>query len=361
MQIPLITSLIRYYKVIYGYTGKKLYILILLFLFSGLSESMGISMLLPVLNIDKAVSDQDQYTKTIYHFLESLGINISLFPLLILLLIVFLFKGAFIFLQLNFASYIKFNLNKNIRMDFCNKYKNMKYSYYTNTNIGYLNNIITTEVSRGVGAVDRYTVVIGSLIFILIYISFAIIINYKMALMVIFLSLILFALMRGLSRLSRKLSLLVSGTNAQIQSLLIQTIYNFKYLKATDGFTHIFKQLFRIIKNNYIYQFKTKVLASIPSSIIDPITVFFISGIVLYCVEFQGKSIAEIFVLVIFFYKAFKNIFCFQSNWQKFSASLGGLEVMSTANRVLNNNVEKTGNRQVDAFNKAIELRNVNF
>jgi len=361
MQIPLITSLIHYCKVIYGYTGKKLYILILLFLFSGLFEGVGISMLLPVLNINKAVSDQDQYTKTIYHFLESLGFNISLFPLLILLLTAFLFKGAFVFFQLNFASYIKFNLIKNIRMDFCNKYKNMKYSYYTNTNVGYLNNIITTEISRGVGAVNSYTTVIGRLIFILIYISFAIIISYKMAFVVLFLSLILFALMRGLSRLSRKLSLLVSETNAQIQSLLIQTIYSFKYLKATDSFIHIFKQLFRIIKNNYTYQFKTKVLASIPSSIIEPITVFFISGIVLYCVEFQGKSIAEIFVLVIFFYKAFNYIFRFQSDWQNFNAGLGGLEVISTANRALNNNVEKTGNRQVDAINKVIELRNVNF
>ena len=95
-------------------------------------------MLLPVLNIDKAVSDQDQYTKTIYIFLESIGINISLFPLITLLLIAFLLKGAFVFLQKTFASYIRFNLIKDIRIDFCNKYKGMKYSYYTNTRVGFM-------------------------------------------------------------------------------------------------------------------------------------------------------------------------------------------------------------------------------
>ena len=78
MQIPLITSLVHYFKVVYSYTGKKLYILILLFLFGGISESIGISMLLPILNIDKDVSDQGQYTKTIYNFLESIGINAPL-------------------------------------------------------------------------------------------------------------------------------------------------------------------------------------------------------------------------------------------------------------------------------------------
>ncbi|MBO05974.1 MAG: hypothetical protein CMI58_02915, partial [Parcubacteria group bacterium] len=318
-------------------------------------------MLLPVLNVDKAASDQGQYTKTIYNFLESIGINVSLFSLIILLLIAFLFKGAFVFLQKTLASYIRFSLIKDIRIDFCNKYKGMKYSYYTNTSIGYLNNIITTEIGRGVGALNRYTVVIGSLIFILIYITFAVIINYKMTFMVLFLSLLLFTLMRSLSRLSKKISLLVSETNAQVQSLLIQTIYNYKYIKATDSFTHIFKQLFAKINKNYIYQFKSVVLTSIPSSIIEPISVLFISGLVLYYVGFQGKTIAEIFVLVIFFYKAFSYIFRFQSDWQKFNASLGGLEVMSKASRILNNNVEKVGKRQIIAFNKAIELRNVNF
>jgi len=361
MQIPLISSLIHYFKVVYGYTGRKLYILLLLFLFGGLSESIGVSMLLPVLNIDKAVSDQDQYTKTIYCFLESLGINISLFSLIILLLIAFLFKGAFVFLQKTFASYIRFNLIKDIRIDFCNKYKGMKYSYYTNTSIGYLNNIITTEVNRGVAALNRYTVVIGSLIFILIYISFAIIINYKMTFVVLCLSLLLFTLMRGLSRSSKKMSLLLSETNAQLQSLLIQTIYNFKYLKATNSFTHIFRHLNDKIKKNYIYQFKLEVLVTIPSSIIEPVSVLFLSGLVLYYVEFMGIPITEILVLMIFFYKAFNYVFRFQSDWQKFNAGLGGLEVIRKAGRDLDKNIERSGTRIVANINSGVELKDVNY
>jgi subfamily B ATP-binding cassette protein MsbA len=237
----------------------------------------------------------------------------------------------------------------------------MKYSYYTNTSIGYLNNIITTEIERGVFALNKYTILIGDLIFILIFIAFAVTINYKMTLVVLFLSLLLFILMRGLSRLSRKMSMLVSETNAQIQTLLIQTIYNYKYIKATDSFTHIFKRLFGIINKNYSYKFKSNVLTFIPSSLVEPVSIFIISGLVIYYVEFKGKSIAEIFVFVIFFYKTFGYIIRFQSDWQKFNVGLGGLEVMCKANRVLNNNVENVGNRQINVFNKAIELKNVNF
>jgi hypothetical protein len=123
MQIPLITSLIHYFKVVYSYTGRKLYILLLLFLLGGLTECIGVSLLLPVLNIEKAVSDQGQYTKTIYNLLEAIGINVTLLSLVILLLIAFLFKGAFAFLQKTLSSYIRCNLAKDIRIDFCNKYK----------------------------------------------------------------------------------------------------------------------------------------------------------------------------------------------------------------------------------------------
>jgi subfamily B ATP-binding cassette protein MsbA len=157
------------------------------------------------------------------------------------------------------------------------------------------------------------------------------------------------------------ISLLVSETNAQIQSLLIQAIYNFKYLKATNSFTPIFKHLHDKIKKNYIYQFKLNVLAAIPSSIIEPISVLFLSGLVLYYVGFMGKSIAEILVLMVFFYKAFTYIFRFQINWQKFNAGLGGLEVIRKAGRVLGKNIEESGTRIVTNINSGVELKDVNY
>jgi len=361
MKIPLISSIIHYYFVVYSYAGKKLYILLLLFLFGGVSESIGISILLPVLNYDKSEGDQGQYAKLIYNFLESVGISVSIFSLIMILFIAFLFKGIFVFLQKTLASYINCNLIKDMRIDFCDKYKNMQYRYYTNTGIGYLNNIVTTEIVRAVAGINRYTVVIGNLIFILIYISFAVIINYKMTLIVLFLSLLLFTLMRGLSRSSKKKSLLLSETNAQTQSLLIQTIYNFKYIKATNSFTHIFKHLHDKIKKNYIYQFRLEVLLHIPFSIIEPIAVLILSGLVLYYVGFMGKTIAEILVLMIFFYKAFNYVFRFQVDWQTFNAGLGGIEVIRKAGRDLDKNIERSGTRIVANINSGVELKDVNY
>ena len=66
------------------------------------------------------------------------------------------------------------------------------------------------------GCYTDYTVVIRNLIFILIYIAFAVTINYKMGFVVLLLSLLMLLLMRDLSRFLRKISLLESETNAHV-------------------------------------------------------------------------------------------------------------------------------------------------
>jgi subfamily B ATP-binding cassette protein MsbA len=83
--------------------------------------------------------------------------------------------------------------------------------------------------------------------------------------------------------------------------------------------------------------------------------------LVLYYVEFQGKSMAEIFVLVIFFYKAFNYVFRFQSDWQKFNASLGGLEVIKKTARALDKNIEMSGTKIVANIDRGVELKDVNY
>jgi len=361
MKLPLITSLIHYYKVFYGYVGNKLFVLMFLILLGVLLEGIGISMLLPVLNIDRPESSQDQYTKIVYQFLESIGIGVSIFSLIILLFIAFSLKGILLFLQKTLSTYIRLNLIRTMRIEFCNKYKDMEYCYYANTSIGYLNNIITTEIERGIASLNRYLQLINGITMIIVYVSFASIVNYRMTILVLVLSIFMFVMLRRLSWISRKLSLLVSETNAHIQSLLIQTIYNFKYLKATDSFTHIHKHLFKNIDNNFMYKFRGGVLSAFSSSIVEPLAVLLMSGLILYSVGYQGKSIAGIFVLLLFFYKAFVNVFSFQSQWQGFNATLGGLETIRKADIILDKNVEVSGVKHIECLNKAIELRNVNY
>jgi len=361
MQIPVISPLIHYFKVFYGYAGKKLFVLCFIILLGGISEGFGISMLLPILDYEQPESSQNTYTTTLYQFLERIGIGVSLFSLLALLIIAFSFKGIFTFAQTTLSLYITTNLTKTLKVEFCHKYEEMKYSYYTNTSIGYLNNIITTETERAVSGLSKYIDVIINIIFVFIYVLSAFVINWKMTVLVLVICLFMFAVLRKLSRMGRRLSVLVSETNSQIQSLLIQTISNFKYLKASNSFGHLFKQLHKRIDENLNYQFKNGVLKAIPTSLLEPVTVLFLSGLILYHVGYNNKTIAEIFVLLIFFYKAFSRIFSFQIVWQKFNSNIGGVEVVKKAAKDLGFNKELVGTVKLKQFEEKIELKDINF
>jgi len=361
MQIPFISPLLHYFKVFHGYAGKKLYFLCIIIFFGGISEGLGISMLFPILSFESKTETINAYTRTVYGFLESVGIGVSLFSLLTLLFAAFFLKGIFYFSQTSLTSYICTNLVKNIRIEFSKKYAAMNYSYYTNTNIGYLNNIVTVEIDRAVSGLQVFINIIVVIVFIIVYVSLAFIINWKITFLALGVSLAMFIALRKLTGIIRRMSVLVTDTNARIQSLLIQLIYNFKYLKATDSFTYLVKTLENNINENRHYKFRSTVLRSIPMSILEPVTILCLSGIILYHVSYLRQPLAELMILLVFFYRTFTRVFGLQAIWQKFNMHFGSIEIVKKATNDLHIHREDSDSCRLNHFEKEICLRGVNF
>ena len=361
MYMPFVSSLIYHFKVFYCYTGKKLYFLCIVVFFGGISEGLGISMLFPILNYESKTKTINAYSQIVYSFLNSVGIGVSLFSLLTLLFAAFFLKGIFYFSQASLTSYICTDIAKNIRIGFCKKYAAMNYSYYTNTNIGYLNNIVTVEIDRAVSGLQVYISIIVALVFVIVYVSSAFIINWKITFLVLVLSLTMFFVLRKLSGILRRMSVLVTDTNARIQSLLIQFIYNFKYLKATDNFTYLVKTLEKKINENRNYYFKSGVFQAIPKSIVEPVTILCLSGIVLYHVGYLKQPMAEMMILLVFFYRTFARVFSIQDVWQKFNMYFGSIEVIKKTTDDLYIHNETSGSCRLNNFEKEICLRDANF
>jgi len=361
MKLPVITSLIHYSKVFYGYAGKKLFVLVSVISLSSIFDGLGISILIPIFDIANQESSQNVFTQNVYMFLELIGLEVSIPSLLLLLVAIFSLKGFFLFSQDFITALITTNLNKSLRIEFCKKYADLNYEFFTNTNVGYLNNIITTEINRAIQALRNYIHIVILIAFIMVFVGASLIINWKITLLTVAISSIIFLMLRSLSRKSNRLSILESKTNAQIQSLLLQCLYNFKYLKATDRFNSLFRPLFRIIDKNRYCTFKRFVYLAVPNAIREPLAAYLLSGLILYYVFFMGKVMGEVFVVLIFFYRTFTNIMKFPSIWQKFNGSVGGINVVKEASENIHNNMEHLGSIKIKSFRKNIEFKNVAF
>ena len=361
MKIPIINNLFRYFLVFYGYAGKKLGFLCFLVFLGGLCDSFGLSMLLPLLNVGKPDASLDSYTRFIHQVLLSMGLPVSLYTILMFMIAAFSLKGAFIFIQNVVYASITTNLAKELRLNMVRNYADMKYQYYIDTNIGYLNNIVTKEIDRAVGGFNKYVTVLVNIVYIVLYLCVAFAFNWMITLMVVVLCPGLFILFRRFSLTIRKLSLGVSEMNASIQAILIQVIYNFKYLKATTSFAQLGRKLGKQITKLRNLTFRIEIINAAPQALLEPLTVLLLSGVIIAQVVLLGNNIAGSIVLLVFFYKTFSRVFGFQQVWQHFCAFVGGVEVVEKASCELEANKEPCTGQKLDGFKHKIVLRNVNF
>jgi len=360
-RFPLIGTLIHYFRTFYGYYGNKLLILCLIIFIGSSLEGFGLSLLFPILSYDQPAAMNNAYIRVIYQFYDWMGVEVSLFSLLALAFFVFVCKGLLMFWQGAMRTRISTDMVKNLSLQFCQKYADMKYPYYIDKEIGFLNNLITTELEASVAGFGKFTEVIVTGVSIIIYLTAAFLINWKVTLLVIGICGIFYVLLRGIWHTAGRLSIEVSEKNAQIQSLLIQMIYNFKYMKATNSFAALYKQLLKRFEDRRKSQFKNIVLGFIPSSMLEPVAIFFLSGLILYYVVYRGIPMSEIIILLMFFYRSFSRLFGFQVAWHKFCSCIGGVKVLEKMTVELEQNKEATGGNLPKDFHHDLALRNVSF
>jgi ABC-type multidrug transport system fused ATPase/permease subunit len=360
-RIPLVSTLVRYYGVFSRYVGRRLLWLCLIILAGGLTEGFGFTLVIPLLGATQGEMPDNAYVRFIRGLLELFGLPCSLGPLLVLVVVTFCLKGVFVFAQAAFKAMLQTGMERDLRTMFCEKYAAMRYRYYVDSSVGYLNNIVTTEIARALSGLNNYINLLVNLFYIIIYVGLALTINANLTLLVLALCLVAAVMLKRVNRTLAATSLLVSKTNSEVQSLLIQFIYNFKYLKATMGFPALLGHLGGKIEENRRYSLKNAVLPECTAAAVEPLAVVSLAGLLWYYVGVEKKGIAEILVVMLFFYRAFMRIFESQNVWQRFSAYIGGITVVDEAAKALDANAEPRDGVRLAGFDKEIRLAKVTF
>jgi len=146
-----------------------------------------------------------------------------------------------------------------------------------------------------------------------------------------------------------------------VQSLLIQSIANFKYLKATNSFSPLHKKLFYKISKNQKYELSNGIMNAILRSIIEPVAILFLALIIIYNVNYLNKNLSTVLVLVLFYYRSFTRILLIQSQWQTFMTSVGSVDVVEKCTLELIKNHENNGNINIPKLESEIEFKNVKY
>lgn len=359
--MPIVSEFLRYLKMFRPYAGRRIEALFGLALCGVFLESLGLGLVIPILNHEVLLAESSGVTgRSIRQVLAFLGLPLNLNSLLGILIILFLFKGAFMFCQSWLNASVQTRLEKDLRDLFLQKYANMTYSYYTGVSVGKLNNIITTEIERVLSALNNLIRVGVNTCNISVYVGAAFVLNAPLTGGVLVLGILLYLSLRQFTGKLQTISLKISETNADMQALIIQKIYHFKYLKATGGFRELLPRIFAKTDESRSYKMRALFMSEMVSLLVEPLAVIFLAMLVWYYVILRGQPIGTVLVLLLFFYRSFVRIFTFQDAWQRFHAYSGGLLTVDKVGRELDANREIVQGKQV-AFNAVLELCGVDF
>ncbi|MCK4304492.1 MAG: ABC transporter ATP-binding protein [Candidatus Eisenbacteria sp.] len=362
MQIPFLSPVIHYFRVFHRYAGYRLHVFVLVSLVAGLLAGLGITMMIPLLSYDSADrGETDPFSQVVYGILEASGLGVSLFSILVLIVLIFLVKGGLSFLQIYIRTRISTGLEEQLRINLAQQYQGMSYHHFCNTNVGYLNNLITSETVRAVSCFVNYCNIIVGIIYVIVFLCYSVAINWQVTAFAIVAGLGFSGAMRKLGHMVKRLSTEMTRTNAQVQQFLLQMIANFKYLKATSRFPGVMHHLTREIRLNRQFSMRGQVLSTIPAQLVEPVAVIMMALLVLYLVGFKGDTLISNMVTILICDRTMKYAFKLQADRQRFANAFGGLAALEKAEATLAAHREIDAGKDMDAFAESIELRGVGF
>ncbi len=293
--------------------------------------------------------------------IESIGIPMTITTVLSIMIFFFVLKGIVYYANSIYKVIIQQLFVKKIRIELLRNLSLMSFKRFTVSDVGRIQNTMSVEVSRLSGAFRSYFSAIQSLIMLIVYMTFAFVLDSKFALMVSCGGVLTHFLYKLVNRYTVVASRKLTSFGNIYQGQLIQLVGFFKYLKATGKVQVYSKQLEKSIVDIEDSNRRLGFWASITEAVREPMLVIIISIVILIQVHYFGGNLGAMLISLLFFYRALTYLVGMQQNWNAFLAAYGSLENLKDFQKILKNNREQDGSIEMKKFNHKIELNGVNF
>lgn len=350
----------------YRYLRYRIFISIALSIVVGFLDGLGLSMFLPLFQVldPEAPKSHDKVSGPVAflpQFLERFSIDFNIYTVLVILCLFFCLKGVAQYIRSSYQVVLQQGFIKQIRLTLITALNRIGYKYFVGSDVGRIQNTLSAEVDKVARAYQTYFTALQFSVFVFVYMGFAFAVDFKFALVVSVGGILTNFLYKVLYEKTKGASRELTVSNHVFQSLIIQRVANFKYLKATGSDVRFSKKLVdtttEIEKDNR----KIGILASILTSTREPLLILVVVLVILIQVAVLGGGLSTIIVSLLFFYKALNALMFVQTQTNLFMAVSGSLNNMSEFTEELISNEEKDGSQLVSEFKAGITFKNVSF
>lgn len=343
----------------------KIFVFVGLSIFVGVLDGFGLAMFLPLLQLvsgeETANPDGLGNLKFLVEGMESVGLNLTLGIILLVMIGFFLLKGFVSFFVGWYQVIIQQEFVRKIRMDVIDGLNQIKFKAFITSDAGRIQNTITGEVDKVVLGFSSYFQTFQQGVLVLVYMGFAIVVDYQFALLVIVggaLTNILYQMLYKKTKgASRKLTL---ASNI-FQGRIIQHVANFKYLKATglvDFFGKRLKETVLHIENN---RKRIGILNAVLQAAREPMLMIIVAAVIFIQVNLLSGALGGILISLLFFYRALTSLTQLQNSWNRYLSVTGSLENLQGFQQELRDNQETRILGETKILENTLEIKNGDF
>lgn len=347
-------SFLGYLKSAIGY---RLYVWLAFILVAALLDGMSVGLILPILETG---SGSSQLTELVNSVASWFGIDYSLPLALLLMVSIFLFRTAFLVYQEIFSSGLIANLLATTKSRLVEKIFSANYIFFASQELGYFTNAVTIEYNRVAFAFRSCMRMLVSFGFTIVYISLPLWISPFVTSVVILSGLPVLFLVRKINRLTRDYSIRATKNNEDLQSGLIQSLTNFKYLKSTNSAGRILGRVNGAITEQAHILFRQSVLNAFTSKTTELITILLAAVVLFYNVHLMGYELVQVIFLLFLIRRAVAYALSGYADYRDFVGSAGSIQVFNKLEKELSENLEIDNPEGVmPDFSQTITLDNV--
>ena len=353
-----------YFSYFYQIVRGRLFIAFGLSMLVALMDGLGLTMFLPLLEMvdgGNASGEGMGKLKFILDWTGSLGVPITVSAILLIMAFFFIFKGVLKFIEQYYSVLVRRFFVRKMRFSIVDLFEDYSFKNFIKQDSGRIQNTATGEIERILIAFNSYMNVLQAFSMIFIYVAMAFSVNVRFSLFVMIGGVLSNFLYSAIYKRTKIHSVDVSKGNHYFQSLLIQKIANFKYLKASGLLTTYGNKLRSQINAIEYHYRKLGLFSSVITAIREPIIILIIVVVILFELNVTGGSISGIILSLLFFYRSLTYLLALQSYWNSVMANYGSLENIKEFTKELKVGRESQGKVKIDGFQKEIRLENVSF
>jgi len=355
---------LKYFVFYFSRLKHRIPILLALKGFVAFLDGIGLSLFIPLLQItESGESSRETLGKLAFviDFFEKIGIELSIGNLLIFMLFLFSTKAIINYGSSLYFAKIRVNFMKKTRIELIDGICNVSYPNFVNTDLGRIQNVLTTEVGRAIGAFTSIFSTLQYVVMLLGYLTLAFLTNFQFALLITVAGVLTNYIFQVIGKKIESDSLMRSLINNGLQGRVLETVFNYKYLKATDLISNYRKKLIKLTSEAEAISLKMGKLNVLAGAIREPIIMLFVCTIVFIQVVLMGVSMLSVALSLVFFMRSLNCLLSVQSNWLSFLGSSGGVRLVNALNEELGKNIETKEHENVENLKDNIQFENVTF